>query len=90
MLNKINSEKDVETVTSKFIYVHNLKQNEAQSACPESTHKGYNLRLKDVTQTQQQRPMVTLTWHACKYKVHKLHPELSDQPLFRNRKISTA
>ena len=28
------------------------------------------------TQVQQQRsksPTVTLTWHACKYKVHKLH-----------------
>ena len=27
-------------------------------------------------QVQQQRPespIVTLTWHACKYKVHKLH-----------------
>ena len=31
---------------------------------------------KDVTQTQQQKPespTVTLTWHACKYKVHKLY-----------------
>ena len=42
----------------------------------ESTHKGVNLRSKYVTQVQQQRPespTVTLTWHACKYKVHKLH-----------------
>ena len=32
--------------------------------------------MKDVAQAQQQRPelpMVTLTWHAHKYKVHKLH-----------------
>ena len=39
----------------------------------ESTHKGVNLRSKYVTQGQQQRPespTVTLTWHACKYKVH--------------------
>ena len=30
---------------------------------------------KDVTQTQQkpESPTVTLTWHACKYKVHKLY-----------------
>ena len=42
----------------------------------ESIRKGVNQRSKDVTQTQQQRPespAVTLTWHAGKYKVHKLH-----------------
>ena len=41
--------------------LHNRKQNEAQSARAESTH---NLRSKDVTRTQQQRPestTVTLT-----------------------------
>ena len=40
-----------------------------------STHKGVNQRSEYVTQVQQ-RPdlsMGTLTWHACKYKVHKLH-----------------
>ena len=39
-------------------------------------NKGVNKRSKYVTQVQQQRPespTVTLTWHACKYKVHKLH-----------------
>ena len=39
-----------------------------------STHKGVNWRWKYGTQVQQQRPespTVTLTWHACKYKVHK-------------------
>ena len=49
----------------------NLKQNEAQSARAESTHKGVNQSSKDVTQAQQQRlesPTVTLTWHACNYK----------------------
>ena len=54
----------------------NLKQNEAQSACAESTNKGVNSRSKYITQVQQQRPespTVTLTWHTCKYKVHKLH-----------------
>ena len=32
------------------------------------THKGVNQRSKYVAQVQQQRPTVTLTWHACKYK----------------------
>ena len=43
---------------------------------PESTHKGVNWCLKNVTQVQQQRPelpTVTLTWHAYKCKVYKLH-----------------
>ena len=54
----------------------NLKQNEAQSARTESTNKGVNQRSKCVTRVQQQRPespTITLTWHAWKYKVHKLH-----------------
>ena len=41
-----------------------------------SANMGVNLRAKSVTQVHQQRPelpTVTLTWHACKYKVHKLH-----------------
>jgi len=41
-----------------------------------SINKGVHLSSKDVTQVQQQRPgspTVTLTWHACKYKVRKLH-----------------
>ena len=35
-----------------------------------------NLHSIYITQIQQRRPelpTVTLTWHACKYKVHKLH-----------------
>ena len=28
------------------------------------------------TTTKTESPMVTLTWHACKYKVHKLHQRL--------------
>ena len=37
--------------------------------------EGVNQRLKYVRQVQQrpEPPTVTLTWHACKYKVHKLH-----------------
>ena len=53
-----------------------LKQNEAQSTRAESTPKGVNQRLKNVTQIQRQRPelpMVTHLAHVCKYKVHKLH-----------------
>ena len=59
--------------------LHNRKQTEAQSARAKSTHKGVNLRSKDVTRTQQQRPdstTVALTCHACKYKVHELHQNL--------------
>ena len=39
-----------------------------------------------VTQVHQQRPespTVTLTWHACKYKVHKFNPEV--QPFYPAR-----
>ena len=39
-------------------------------------HEGIDQRSKDDTPAQQQRPespTVTLTWHASKYKVHKLH-----------------
>ena len=49
----------------KNVYMWNIK----------STYKG----SKYVTRVQQQRPespMVTLTWHACKYKVYKLHQKL--------------
>ena len=38
--------------------------------------KGHTNTNTDITQTQQQRsesPTVTLTWHASKYKVYKLH-----------------
>ena len=45
----------------------------------ESTHKGVNQHLKSVTRIQQQSPelpMVALTWHACKYKVHDDEVEL--------------
>ena len=56
-----------------------LKQNETQSARAESTHKGVNQRSKYAAQVQQrpESPTVTLTWHACKYKIHKLHQRCS-------------
>ena len=37
------------------------------------THKGVTQHMKYVTQVQQQRPELPLTWHACKFKVCKLH-----------------
>ena len=64
------------SVTFIFENVTNLKQNEAQRTRAESTHKEVNKRSKHVTQVRQQRPeppTATLTWYACKYKVHKLH-----------------
>ena len=42
----------------------------------EATHEGGDSHSKYVTHVQQQRPestTVSLTWHACKYKVYKLH-----------------
>ena len=44
---------------------YSLKQNEAQSACAESTNKGVNSLSDDVTLTQQRptSPTVTPTWH---------------------------
>ena len=47
-----------------------LKQNEAQSSRAEPTYKGVNQHLR---RQRTESPMVTLTWHAGKYKVHKLH-----------------
>ena len=55
---------------------HNLEHNDARSANAQSAQKGVNQRPKAVTQTQQQRPespTETLTWHASKFKVPKLH-----------------
>ena len=55
---------------------HSLEHNDPRSANAQSAHKGVNQRPKAVTQTQQQRPespTVTLTWHASKFKVPKLH-----------------
>ena len=58
-----------------------MKVSMLEKTCAvESTHKGVNQCSKYVTQVQQQRPespTVTLTWHACKYKVHKLHQRYS-------------
>ena len=52
--------------------------NAGQKLCSaQPTHKGVHQHLKDVKQTQHQRPKsptTTLTWHMYKYKVrHKLH-----------------
>ena len=61
----VDTERDLST---PWVYLN--------SKTAQSTHKGVNWRSKDVTQIQQQRPespTITLTWHACKYKVCKLH-----------------
>ena len=78
---------DLFDIFCKLIWIKNLKQDEAQSARLESTHKGVNQSSKYVTQVQQQRPEspgVTLAWHACKNKVHKLRQRyiLCLTPLF--------
>ena len=62
-----------------------------------STHTGVNLHSKYITQVQQQRPespMVTLTWHVCKYDVQKppeVYPQnkklLSDVPIMLKFKV---
>ena len=31
------------------------------------------LEIRNTSTTKTESPTVTLTWHACKYKVHKLH-----------------
>ena len=69
-----------ERMQLELVWNTNPKQNEAQSARAESTHKGGNQRSKDVTQAQQQRPespAATLTPHACKCEVRKLHQSYS-------------
>ena len=61
----VDTERDLST---RWVYLN--------SKTAQSTHKGVNWRSKDVTQIQQQRPespTITITWHACKSKVHKLH-----------------
>ena len=56
------------------LYWKTQKADQAQKwALWECTHKGDNQRCKYVAQVQQQRPesaTATITWHACKYKVH--------------------
>ena len=55
-----------------------------QNQC--SNDQGKKLRVISARKTshkQQQRPepsTITLTWHASKYKVHKLHQELRSHP----------
>ena len=54
-----------------FLYLtKNLKQNKAQFAHAESTHKGVNYRPKSVTQVQQQRPEMYLWWSLCTLYLH--------------------
>ena len=50
-----------------------------------STRKGVNQRSKYSTQVQlrPESPTVTLTWHACQYKVHKLHQRYIQKKKFK-------
>ena len=57
---------------TRTVQVFNLKQNEAQSARADSTHKGVNQRSKQTLQQKPESPTVTVTWQVV-YKVHKLH-----------------
>ena len=54
------------------------------------TRELISARKTDVTQTQQQRPelpAVTLTWHASKYKAHKLHQRYTAYPVFMSEGV---
>ena len=67
---------DVCNVHNRFFFFFCLR-NCIPGACILVTNLKRNESSKYATQLQQQRPelpTVTLTWHACKYKVHKLHP----------------
>ena len=52
-----------------WIATHNQTAHTVHRLADEQHHSKY------LTQAQQgpESPTVTLTWHACKYKVHKLH-----------------
>ena len=61
---------------SHSVQLSGESHNDKNKWVEKSTHKGVNQRSKYETQVRQQRPespTVTLTWHACKYKVRKLH-----------------
>ena len=52
------------------------EMNECLPSCrAESTHKGVKQRrlTSHKHNNKSESPTITLTWHACKYKVHKLH-----------------
>ena len=58
----------------------------------EPAHRGVNQRSNYATQVQQ-RPKsttVALTWHACKYKVHKLHQRYILQQVHSVRYIAAS
>ena len=66
----------IERKKKKKKSTYSLKQrNQARSTCAESTNTGVNQAAKDRTQTTTAKTYGTLTYHASKYKVHKLHVE---------------
>ena len=72
----LTSTDHVSSLLASWTWLTVSKELTTTSSVSESTHKEVNYRWKYVTQMRQQRPKsptVTLTWHACKCKLHKLH-----------------
>ena len=47
---------EAENTKAQLYKLYSMKQNEDENTCAESTHKGVNYCLKDIKQTQPQRP----------------------------------
>ena len=72
----LTGEEKAATTTNIITTDYKKENNNNNNKNIELTNKGDVQRSKYATQAQQQRPessTVTHTWHACKYKVHKLH-----------------
>ena len=52
----VHKEFTAKTRSTSCVRTQRVKQNDAQSACAESTRKGVNLRSKDVTKTNNRDP----------------------------------
>ena len=76
------------TVSFLLEFFLNLEQKKANGSHAESAHRGVNWHSKYISQGHQQRPsclQLTLTWHACQYKVHKHHSQCTS----RNTRTTT-
>ena len=65
----VHKEFTAKTRNTSCVRTQRVKQNEAQSARAESTHKGVNLRSKDVTETKTTETRVSYgnSHLACEY-----------------------
>ena len=78
-INSVSQDKRRKTLSQRATYSRQTKLHvRLKNGGPGNQHTRelISSRKTSLTQTQQQRPewpTVTLTWHACKYKVHKLH-----------------